>query len=85
MSCEYCKDCEEYLYIDQKELMSLDEKMSLKRDIYPGIRLTIDGDMLRAQAIADTYEPSYIEKEIKINFCPMCGQYLYNLKGAKHL
>lgn len=82
MACEYCKDCEEYFDIYPKELMSLNEKMSPKGDFYPGIRLSIDGDTLRAQAIADVYEPSFMEKEIKINFCPMCGQ---QLKGAKHL
>jgi hypothetical protein len=76
MACEYCRSAEWYLNEYPKELMSLDEKMSLKGDFYPGIRLVIDGATLHAQAIADVYEPSYMEKEIKINFCPVCGRML---------
>lgn len=76
MACRYCKGYDEYSFPNRKDLMSFDEKLSLKGDFWPGIKLTIEGDVLRAQAVADVYEPSYIERTTKINFCPMCGRKL---------
>ena len=73
MACDFCKDeyCE-----DRRDLMSFDKKLSHKGDFSPGIQICINGDILSAMAIADVYEPNFTEKEIKINFCPMCGRKL---------
>lgn len=68
MACEYCTN--------GKEIISLNERLSLKRDIYPGISACVDDGMLTIATIADVYEPNYTEAEAKINFCPMCGEKL---------
>lgn len=68
MACDFCKG--------DKLLMSRNEHLSYKGDFYAGIEACIDGDILSIDAVADTYEPNFTEEEIKINFCPMCGQKL---------
>lgn len=68
MACEYCEN--------GKELVSLSEHLSFKRDMYPGISACVDDGKLTMAAIADVYEPNYTEAEVKINFCPMCGEEL---------
>lgn len=69
MACEYCRG--------DKWLSECDDKFSYKGDFYPGIDIFIDDDgVLDITVVPDTYEPCYMEKRIKINFCPMCGQKL---------
>lgn len=65
MSCEYCEGLS-YLIYRSKHL-------SFKRDFYPGIEVSIEGNELCIDGCADTYEPNRIEESVKINFCPMCG------------
>jgi hypothetical protein len=68
MACEYCSD------YAPRPLINRGNRMSLKRDIYPGISITIEDSELYISAVPDTYEPGYLEAEVKINFCPMCGR-----------
>jgi hypothetical protein len=68
--CEYCRCW------DTKFLLERSEKLSFKRDAYPGISLCIDNDCLEVDACPDTYEPSFMEASVKINYCPMCGRKL---------
>ena len=68
MACKYCKEDE--------PLHDLKPELSHKGEFYPGISVTVDGDRLYVTAIADTYEPSFQEVEVGINFCPMCGERL---------
>lgn len=70
VSCRYCRD-EEYI-IEQCD------RMSLKRDIYPGITVGITGNELWVSSVSDTYEPDYRGGSVKINFCPICGEKLEN-------
>lgn len=68
MSCSFCNGDE--------NLLTGRTKLSLKGDFYPGIDVCIDGKELYITAVADVYEPSYMEEHIEIHFCPMCGQKL---------
>ena len=43
---------------------------------HPGIIVGVEDDELWVTAAPDTYEPGYMEAEVKINFCPMCGEKL---------
>lgn len=67
--CVYC--CGDRYLIDRFE-----NKLSMKLDAYPGISAFIDGSRLEIESVADTYEPSYEEVGIPINYCPMCGDSL---------
>lgn len=67
MKCEYCEE-NKYIY-DGMEL-------STKDDGYCGIDAYMNNNKLNIDASADTYEPNYIEAEIEINYCPMCGRKL---------
>ena len=66
-----CNFCEGYA-----NLLSRSKTLSKKGDFFPGIDVDIDGDVLRIVAAPDTYEPGFMEAEVKINFCPMCGENL---------
>ena len=66
--CEYCREW------DSKDLINTMTKMSYKRDNYPGICVRVDGNELEVASLADTYEPSWQDVTIKINFCPICGR-----------
>lgn len=69
MACEYCKG--------DKGLIEREHgNMSLKGDFYAGIDAYIDEGILSVDSVADVYEPNFTEVEIKINFCPMCGEKL---------
>jgi len=67
--CKYCDDNNDvYLYDDCK--------YSLKADCETGIIAYVLRNELLINSRADTYEPSYMEAETKINYCPMCGRKL---------
>ena len=69
MACKYCKD--EAFLIDTRR-----GHFSSKRDFAYGIRVDIVRNELGIEAVADTYEPNYMEEYVKIKFCPMCGEKL---------
>ena len=67
--CEYCQGW------DAIELINTMNTISYKTEKYPGIRIEIDVDgTMNIYSVADTYEPSFMEETLKINFCPMCGR-----------
>ena len=66
MSCSVCKG-EKYLYNSQT-------KYSYKGDFMPGVTINVENGKLYIDAIADTYEPNYIEIETDIFYCPVCGE-----------
>lgn len=68
MSCEFCNG--------NKSLIDTNTRLSRKGDFYPGVDVCIECNVLYVAAIADVYEPNYTEAEVKINFCPMCGEKL---------
>lgn len=68
MSCCYCKG--------EKSLIERGEHFALAGDFYAGIEVCIDKDTLSVDSIADVYEPNFTEDEVKIHYCPMCGQKL---------
>lgn len=68
MGCCYCNSNE--------SLIERDDHFSSKRDFYPGIDVFISDDLLCIEAVPDSYEPIFMEREVKINFCPMCGEKL---------
>ena len=74
-----CKYCAEWPNVD---IFNNRDKLSLKKDGYPGIEVNIDPfeSKIWIGACADTYEPGWVEAEFEINFCPMCGK---DLKGVK--
>lgn len=74
MSCDFCKMVNNEWIVDQRD------KISLKGDFYPGIQAFIDGKELVIVAVADTYEPNFMESRIEIHFCPICGQKLSERK-----
>lgn len=65
MSCEYCRGT--------RTLIEQRDKLSLKGDFYPGFEVYLDKNTLCVVAVPDTYEPAYMEEEVTIKFCPMCG------------
>lgn len=69
--CKYCDDneCEE-IYSDIK--------LGSKKDCNVGIDIYIQQNNLYVESSADTYEPSYNEAKVEINYCPMCGRKLNN-------
>ena len=77
MSCEYCRGT--------RCLICNRDRLSKKGDFYPGISAELKDDQLWIEAVSDTYEPSYQDALIKINFCPMCGDELEmkNLHAVK--
>lgn len=68
MSCPYCTE--------SKHLLERSEHMSFKGDFFPGIDVFIDNSIVYIEVAPDTYEPSFMEREFKINYCPMCGEKL---------
>lgn len=65
--CECCKD-----YYSNKPILDTRTKLSNKGDFYPGIEVDIVFNKLSIVAVADVYEPGYVETDININYCPMC-------------
>lgn len=55
-------------------------KYGSKSNGYVGMDVYIGDSSLCIDAVPDTYEPIFMEKEIKINFCPMCGKKLEESK-----
>ena len=70
-----CKHCDDWPTVP---IFYSRDKLSLKRDIHPGIQVEIDpyDATMWIGACPDTYEPGWLEAEIPINFCPMCGEKL---------
>ncbi len=68
MSCIYCNG--------GRALIDRSSRLSLKGDFWPGICVSLAGNELWVESVADTYEPNYMEETVKINFCPMCGEKL---------
>ena len=66
MSCVYC--------CGDRNLIECVDRLSTKGDFHPGIIASIYENTITIQAVADTYEPNFMEEDIKINFCPMCGK-----------
>lgn len=66
--CNYCSG--------EVPLCETSEKLSSKGDFYPGISAEIDGKTLCIIATADVYEPNYLDADISINYCPICGRKL---------
>lgn len=72
--CKYCTG-------DSVELIDTRTKLSLKTEMtIPGVEVFIDGGELTVYAVADIYEPNYQEESVPINFCPMCGRKLREVK-----
>lgn len=69
-----CKYCERESY--EEKYIYDDRKWSRKTHSDFGIRVYIENNKLNIGASADTYEPGYVECEIDINYCPMCGKNL---------
>lgn len=67
--CKYCSD-------KGDSILDTRTQLSRKGDFYPGIDLFIEDDELNIIAVGDTHETSYVEDEVKINYCPMCGRSL---------
>lgn len=68
MSCKYCNRTE--------SIVCSRTQISCKGAHLPGIDVFIDDDEMSIIAVSDTYEPSYQEECVNINFCPMCGEKL---------
>ena len=66
--CVYCS-CD-------RRLIERSNKLSDKGVFYPGLDVYIDRGVLYIEGCADVHEPNYIEEEVRINFCPMCGEKL---------
>lgn len=66
--CEYCND-NKLIY----DGMVFSRK---SEDGYSGIDILVEDNKLCVTASADTYEPNYLEAEVEINYCPMCGKKL---------
>ncbi len=72
--CDYCAGI--------KYILDTQTTMSYKGDFFPGVHILIDDDELCVDAVADVYEPHYIEEKTKINYCPMCGRKLKETKNV---
>lgn len=70
--CRYCREN------TPDDLVSRSEEISRKGDFYPGMDVYISGRELCIECTPDTYEPSYMDAYIFIDYCPMCGR---RLKG----
>ena len=68
MSCSFCEGDE--------NLLSSRIHLSTKGDFYPGIDVYIAEKELCITAVANVYEPNFMEESIEICFCPMCGKKL---------
>lgn len=67
--CEYCKGH------NNRCLSMRQRSLGQKRpESYVGFDVYVEAAILQIATVADTYEPSYMEKGIKINYCPMCGR-----------
>lgn len=64
--CKYCSG--------EKSLRCTRGRLSSKGDFAPGIEVFVERGMLYITAVADVYEPNYMEEEIEINYCPKCGR-----------
>ena len=69
--CEYCDGKCKFILHGRTEY-------SKKGDFYPGVDVWIEpvNKRICIDAVADVYEPHYIEERIQIRFCPMCGKEL---------
>lgn len=70
-----CKHCTEWSNVP---IFNNRNKLSYKKGGYPGIEVEIDPveATMYIGACPDTYEPGWVEAEIPINYCPMCGEKL---------
>lgn len=68
-NCKYCDDNNDVYLHD-------DCKYSLKADCETGIVAYVFQNKLYINSCADTHEPSYMEADVEINYCPMCGRKL---------
>lgn len=75
MECLYCSG--------SKSVLNTRTKLSLKGDFYPGIDVFIDDPILCIESYSDTYEPGFLEADVKINYCPMCGKKLTTDESEK--
>lgn len=66
--CKYCEEGE--------PLINTRDKLSTKRDFYPGIEVYIENSELSITAVADAFEPNYQDEDVEITYCPMCGKRL---------
>ena len=66
--CEFCNGDDFIIYTRTR--------MSDKADFIPGIDVHLDGRKLSVCAVADTYEPNFMEACVLIRYCPMCGEKL---------
>ena len=70
--CKYCEGWPtEHLYNTRTDV-------GKKSGGYPGLEVYIDipSNVMWIGGHADVYEPNFIEAEIEINYCPMCGRKL---------
>lgn len=68
MDCKICNG---------EEALMVREKRSKKKDYgYIGFDISVEDGTLLVAAVPDTYEPAYMDTEIKINYCPICGKRL---------
>ena len=64
--CQYCSG--------EKRLICPSTALSYKGDFYPGMDIWVEPGRLYVEVRPDTYEPCFMEDEVKINFCPICGR-----------
>ena len=67
MKCEYCKG---------SKFIQEGKETGIKANGYVGLDVWLDYNKLNIDGSVDVYEPNYIEIEIEINYCPMCGRKL---------
>lgn len=72
MACKYCEEWSGTFLFNNRN------RIGKKSSGYPGIRVEIDRatSTMCIGGSADTYEPSWMECEIDINYCPKCGEKL---------
>lgn len=68
--CKYCNPWPAEPLFDNRD------RLSRKKDAYPGIEVEIEAlsGKMYIGACPDTYEPGWLEATIDINYCPMCGR-----------
>lgn len=77
--CEYC--CKD---LKNKKWLSKRTEYSECTDCYVGMEIFINENILEISSVAEVGYPSrdstLAEKNIEINYCPMCGKKLSNNK-----
>lgn len=66
--CKYC--------LGEKPIFNSRKRLSKKGDFYPGIEVSLDDSILIITCAADVFEPNFLEEEVNICYCPMCGRKL---------